>query len=144
MIDEAQSLAERCVAKMLADDAYTAWLGAQLLEIAPGRCVLEMTVRREMTNGFGTCHGGITFALADSALAFASNSRGFVTVAVDLSITYPNPAYDGDRLIAVGQEQVGGARLSFYDVTVTNQKQQVVALFRATVYATRQEHFPHE
>ncbi|MFN7964692.1 MAG: hydroxyphenylacetyl-CoA thioesterase PaaI [Acidobacteriota bacterium] len=144
MSDAAQQLAERCVAKLLADDAYTAWLGAELREIAPGRCVLEMTVRREMTNGFGICHGGVTFAFADSALAFACNTRGFVTVAVDLSISYPSPAHTGDRLTAVGQELSGGARLSFYDVTVTNQKQQTVALFRATVYATREEHFPHE
>jgi acyl-CoA thioesterase len=134
--DEEQRRAERLVGTMLARDAFTAWLGAELVAIGPGACTLRMTVRAEMLNGFGVCHGGITFSLADSALAFASNTHGTVTVSVENSITYPAPAGPGDTLTATATEESAGARLAFYRVAVSKDDGTIVGLFRGTVYRT--------
>ena len=88
MSDE-QKLAERVVNGMLAKDAFSEWLGLAVLEIAPRRSTVRMQVRPEMVNGFGVSHGGIIYSLADSALAFACNTHGRVTVAIENSISYP-------------------------------------------------------
>jgi len=136
MTEDPQALAERCVRTMLAGDRFTAWMGMEVLEIAPRRSVVAMTVTAEMVNGFGVCHGGVTFSLADSALAFASNTHGRVTVSIENGIRYPRPARVGDRLTATAEaEQVGG-RIGFYRVTVTNQAGEPVGFFRGTVYST--------
>ncbi len=136
MAEAAQQLAERCVHAMLAEDRYTAWMGMEVVEIAPRRSVVAMTVRPEMTNGFGVCHGGVTFSLADSALAFASNTHGRVTVSIENSIRYPAPAVAGDRLTAVAEAEHVGGRIGYYRVTVTKADGTLVGLFRGTVYAT--------
>ena len=96
MTTPAQALAEAVVHGMLERDAYSRWLGIEVLEIAPGRSTCRMKVRAEMVNGFGVCHGGVTFALADSAFAFAANTNGHVTVAVDANIGFPAPVREGD------------------------------------------------
>lgn len=137
---DAQAIAERVVAGMLATDAFTRWLGAEVLETAAGRSVVRMPVRAEMTNGFGTCHGGVTFALADSAFAFACNTRGTICVALDVAVSYPNPARVGDVLTAVAEAEAEPRRVGFYRVTVTNQRGEPVALFRGTAYDTRRPH----
>jgi acyl-CoA thioesterase len=139
-----QHLAERVVRKMLERDAFSAWLGLELLEVRPRYAAVRMVVRPEMMNGFGVCHGGVTFALADSAFAFASNTHGRVTVSIDNSITYPAAACTGDVLTAVAAEEGAANRIAFYAVRVTNQKEAVVALFRGTVYRTNREHFNGE
>jgi acyl-CoA thioesterase len=136
-----QRLAERVVKKMLERDAFSAWLGLELLEVRPRYAAVRMTVRPDMMNGFGVCHGGVTFALADSAFAFASNTHGRVTVSIDNSITYPAAVSTGDVLIAVATEESAASRLAFYGVRVTNQDGSVVALFRGTVYRTQRGHF---
>ena len=133
---EEQRRAERLVGAMLARDAFTAWLGIELVAIAPGACTVRMRVRPEMLNGFGVCHGGVTFSLADSALAFASNTHGTVTVSVENSITYPAPVRAGDTLTATAAEESGTARLAFYRVAVTKGDGTTVGLFRGTVYRT--------
>ncbi len=140
MSDEAQTLAERVVGGMLDADAFTRWLGAEVLETAPRRSVVRMRVRDEMVNGFGTCHGGVTFALADSAFAFACNTGGTVCVALDVAVSYPNPARAGDVLTAVAEAELAPRRVGFYRVTVTNQQGEPVALFRGTAYDTRRPH----
>jgi acyl-CoA thioesterase len=137
--DDAQARAERLVAAMLGKDAFTAWLGAELVDVGPDACTLRMAVREEMLNGFGVCHGGITFSLADSALAFASNTHGRVTVSVDTAITYPAAVRRGDTLTAVAAREGASNRLAFYRVTVRNQDGETVALFRGTVYRTDRE-----
>jgi acyl-CoA thioesterase len=139
-----QRLAERVVRTMLERDAFSAWLGLELLEVRPRYAAVRMVVRADMMNGFGVCHGGVTFALADSAFAFASNTNGRVTVSIDNSITYPAAVTTGDVLTAVATEQSAANRIAFYDVRVTNQKAAVVALFRGTVYRTNREHFDGE
>jgi len=136
----AQELAERVVNGMLAKDAFSQWLGIEALEIAPRRSTLRMTVRPEMVNGFGVAHGGIAYSLADSALAFACNTHGTVTVALDNSISYPAPVMVGDVLTAVSSEEASTNRLQFHRITITDQNDVVVAVFRGTVYDTRKDH----
>jgi len=135
-----QALAERVVAAMLAQDAFSQWLGITLLEVGPGFARIGMTVRDDMVNGFGVCHGGVTFSLADSALAFASNTNGRVTVSIDNSITYPAPIHIGDVLTAHAEQESASKRLAFYRVVV-RRDHEAVALFRGTVYRTDKDHF---
>jgi acyl-CoA thioesterase len=138
--DERQELAERVVADMLAHDAFSRWLGVELVEVRPRAATVRMMVRAEMTNGFGVCHGGVTFALADSALAFASNTHGRVTMSIENSITYPAAVSVGDVLLAAAVEEAASARVAYYRVTVTRQDLSTVALFRGTVYRTKRPH----
>ena len=139
-MSDAQRLAEDVVQGMVREDAFSRWLGIELVEIAPRRCVVRMKVRAEMVNGFGVSHGGIAYSLADSALAFASNTNGNVTVAIDNAIAYPRPVRVGDVLTAEAIEESFTNRLGFYRVAVTNQDSVVVATFRGTVYRTERPH----
>jgi acyl-CoA thioesterase len=134
--DSPQERAGRLVATMLAGDAFSRWLGIELVALQPGGCTVRMAVRPDMLNGFGVCHGGVTFSLADSALAFASNTHGRVTMSVENSISYPASVAAGEVLTAVAEEESAGNRLAFYSVTVRKQDHTVVALFRGTVYRT--------
>ena len=138
-----RGLAERVVAQMMSKDAFSRWLGIEVLEARPRGSTIRMRVRPEMVNGFGVAHGGIVFSLADSALAFASNTHGRVTLAVENNISYPAPINVGDVLTADAVEESGTNRLAFYRVTVTNDRQAIVALFKGTVYKTNQDHFPN-
>jgi acyl-CoA thioesterase len=97
-----------------------------------------------MVNGFNVSHGGIAFSLADSAFAFACNTHGNVTVAVDNSITYPAAVHAGDVLTAVATEESASRRLGYYRVDVRNQRGEVVALFRGTAYRTSRPILPPE
>jgi acyl-CoA thioesterase len=139
-MSEEQQLAERVVRGMLAKDAFSQWLGVEATEIAPRRSVVRMTVRAEMVNGFGVSHGGIVYSVADSALAFAANTNGHVTVAIENSISYPNPVNVGDTLIAVAEEESFTNRLGYFRVTVRNQNGVLVAIFRGAVYKTKRPH----
>ena len=142
--DDAQQLAERVVAEMLEHDAFSRWLGLEVTSVGPNAATVRMTVRPEMVNGFGACHGGIAFSLADSALAFASNTHGRVTVSVENSIRYPAPIAPGDVLTATAVQETAGRRLAFFNVTVTRHGGDVVGLFRGTVYRTSREIFPDD
>ena len=135
-----QALAERVVASMMASDAFSQWLGIEVVEVAPRRSTCRMTVREEMVNGLGVTHGGIEFSLADSAFAFACNTHGKVTVSIENSVTYPAPIRSGDVLTAVAQEEASSGRLSYYRSEVTNQRGEVVALFRGTAFKTNRDH----
>jgi acyl-CoA thioesterase len=138
--EHAQARAERIVAGMRARDEFSRWLGLEVVELAPARCRCRMRIRPEMANGFGVAHGGVVFALADSALAFASNTHGRVTLSIENGISYPAPSRPGDTLDALATEESAGGRIAFYRVLVTNQKGDPVALFRGTVYRTSDEH----
>ncbi|HEX8943958.1 MAG TPA: hotdog fold thioesterase [Gemmatimonadaceae bacterium] len=140
-VDE-QILADRVVSAMMAKDAFSRWLGIELVEVRPRGVTATLTVRNDMLNGFGVCHGGVTFSLADSALAFASNTHGRLTVSIENSITYPARIVEGDVLTAVAEEEGATNRLGFYRVTV-RRAEDIVALFRGTVYKTSQEFFPN-
>jgi len=93
-----------------------------------------------MTNGFGVCHGGITFSFADSALAFASNSRGSISLALENNINFTKKVSVGDTLIAETKELQNGRTIGVYKVRVTNQNEELVAEFRGTVYRTGEKH----
>lgn len=136
----AQQLAEAVVGEMLAGDAFSRWLGVEVVALAPRTATLRMTVRADMLNGFGVCHGGVTFSLADSALAFASNTHGRVTMSVENAIGYPAPARQGDVLTARAAEESASGPLAFYRVNVTRADGSAIAHFRGTVYRTRREH----
>jgi acyl-CoA thioesterase len=135
-----QQLAEQVVRGMLARDEFSRWLGIEALEIAPRRSVVRMTVRAEMVNGFGVAHGGIAYSLADTALAFACNTHGMVTVAIENGIGYPAKVETGDVLTATAEEDSTTNKLMFYRVLVRNQQNAVVATFRGTVYKTQKAH----
>jgi acyl-CoA thioesterase len=139
-VSDAQRLAERVVRGMLDRDAFSEWLGVEVLETAPARSTVRMTVRSDMVNGFGVSHGGIAYSLADSALAFAANTHGLVTVAIENSISYPKAARVGDVLTAVAEEEGTTNKLGFYRVVVRNQRQEIVSTFRGTVYKTERQH----
>jgi acyl-CoA thioesterase len=136
-----QRLAERVVSAMMAKDAYSQWLGMVVVEVRPRAATVRMTVRADMVNGFGVCHGGVPFALADSALAFASNTQGRVTVSIENTITYPRRISVGDVLTASAEQESATNRLGFFRVTV-RRADEIVALFRGTVYDTKQAFFP--
>lgn len=131
-----KSLSERVVDRMYDHDAFSQWLGIERLEVAAGRCVLRMTVREEMTNGFAIAHGGITYSLADSALAFASNGHGRMAVSVETSISHTVSLKAGDVITAVADEIALTDKIGIYHVTVTDQEGRKVAFFKGTVYRT--------
>src|SRR5205823_5117279 len=139
--DDEQALAERIVSAMFAKDAFSRWLGIELVDVRPRAASVRMTVRDEMVNGFGVCHGGVAFSLADSALAFASNTHGQVTVSIENAITYPRAISAGDVLVASAEEESASNRLAFYRVTVRRAGDEIVALFRGTVYRTPKPFF---
>jgi acyl-CoA thioesterase len=128
------------VRHMLAHDVFSRWLGVEILHLEPARVTLRMAVRQDMTNGFGVCHGGVTFAFADSALAFASNTGGKVTVSIENSMTYPAAVRVGDLLLAEAEREASSQRLAYYRVRVTRGDGAVVALLRGTVFQTDREH----
>lgn len=139
-----QALAQRVVAHMLEHDAFSRWLGLEVTHVAPNAATVRMTVRPEMVNGFGVCHGGIAFSLADSALAFASNTHGRLTVSIENSIRYPAPIMPGDVLTATAVELSASRRLAYFDVSVRKGDGDVVGLFKGTVYRTSRDHFADE
>ena len=114
---------------MWADDEASRGLGMALVAVTPGRATVQMPVRADMTNGHGICHGGFTFALADSAFAFACNSHNVRTVAVACDIAYLAPVREGDVLVAEAVERQLAGRNGIYDVTV-RVGDVVVAEFR--------------
>jgi acyl-CoA thioesterase len=117
-VRDAQAVADFCAAAMWADDHASRALGMRIDRIGPGSAELSMTVTREMTNGHGTAHGGYIFALADSAFAFACNSRGPRAVAAQCHVAYLRPGRTGERLVATAVEVVREGRSSIYDVHV--------------------------
>ena len=139
-----QRLAERVTAEMMSRDLFSQWLGIAIIEIKPRAATVRMTVREEMVNGFGVCHGGVTFSLADSALAFACNTHGRVTMSIENSIRYPATVRVGDVLTAQAEEDGASNRLAFFAVTVRNQRGESVGLFRGTVYRTKRDFFANE
>jgi acyl-CoA thioesterase len=124
---------------MYENDAFSKWLGIELINISRGYAKIKMTVREEMTNGFKIAHGGITYSLADSAFAFASNSWGEQAVSIETSISHTKPVQIDDVLTAETSMKNKSKRLAIYNVTVTNQDEKVVALFKGTVFHTGKE-----
>ncbi len=124
------------VAHMMQHDLFSQWLGIEVLEIKDGYSKIKMSVRKEMINGFGIVHGGIAFSLADSAFAFACNNRNVLSVALDTSINFIKPVHVDDTLTAEAKELHNGKSTGLYHITIANQKEHVVAVFKGTCYRT--------
>lgn len=129
-------LAKQTVAHLLENDLFSKWLGIQVIEIKEGYCKIKMTIRKEMVNGFGIVHGGITFSLADSAFAFACNNRNNLSVALDTSINFIKPVHVDDVLIAEAKELHNGKSTGLYQISVSNQNGHLVAVFKGTCFRT--------
>lgn len=124
------------VNKMLETDAFSNWLGISIIELKEGYSKISMTVRAEMLNGLGVVHGGIAFSLGDSAFAFACNNRNNLSLALDTSINFLKPVYINDVLIAEATEIHNGKSTGLYQIKITNQKDQTVAIFKGTCFRT--------
>ncbi len=121
---------------MYADDLASRTLGIEVVVADPGRAVTTMTVREDQCNGLGVCHGGLIFTLADTAMAFATNAGGDRAFATNAEIDFVNPARAGDRLTAECVRIVERGRAGVSDVTVRNQDDVIVAVFRGRTLAT--------
>ncbi|CAN5758024.1 hydroxyphenylacetyl-CoA thioesterase PaaI [soil metagenome] len=131
--------AEDVVTHMMQHDLFSQWLGIEVLDVKDGYSKIQMTVRTEMINGFCIVHGGIAFALSDSAFAFACNNRNVLSVALDTSINFTKPVHVGDILIAEAKELHNGKSTGLYHITVTNQHDHAVALFKGTCFRTNKK-----
>jgi acyl-CoA thioesterase len=131
-----KSLAEKVVGKMMGGDWFSQWLGISVEEISDGKCRLKMKVRKEMLNGFSIAHGGITYSIADSALAFASNSHGRKAVSIETSISHTVALREGDIITAHAEEVSLKEKIAIYNIKVQKEDGEVVALFKGTVYRT--------
>jgi acyl-CoA thioesterase len=126
----AAALAARAAAAMYARDRASQALGMRIIDVGPGWARLVMRVRGDMVNGHGVCHGGMVFALADSAFAFACNSYNEATLAAAASIDYLAAAREGDELTAQAAELWRSRRSGLYEITIANQRGERIALFR--------------
>ena len=124
---------------MMEKDLFSQWLGIERLEEREGYCKLRMEVRGEMCNGFEIAHGGITYSLADSALAFASNSHGRKAVSIETSISHIHSLKPGDILIAIAEEKNCSNRIGIYEVRIEKSNGELVALFKGTVFRKDEE-----
>ena len=124
------------VEKMMQDDRFSQWLGISIVDIQEGYAKIKMTVRPEMLNGLGIVHGGIAFSLADSAFAFACNNRNNLSVALDTNINFIKEVHVGDTLTAEAKEIHNGKQTGVYLITIFNQHEEQVALFKGTCFRT--------
>ena len=136
MNEEIQHKPGDVVAHMMQEDLFSQWLGIEVLEIREGYSRIRMTLRNEMVNGFHVIHGGIAFSLADSAFAFACNNRNNLSLALDTSINFNKTTKPGDVLTAEAKELHNGRSTGLYLITVTNQNDEQVALFKGTCFRT--------
>jgi acyl-CoA thioesterase len=118
---------------MLKEDAFSRKLGMIVINLGLGFCDLKLKISNEMLNGFQIAHGGISYSLADSALAFASNSRGFQCVSIETSISHLKKVKEQDELIAKCKEISRSKKIGLYQVELLNQNNELIAFFKGTV-----------
>ena len=128
------------VKHMLHTDAFSQWLGVEVVEVKEGYSKIKMKVRKEMMNGLNVIHGGIAFSLADSAFAFACNSRNNLSLALETSISFLKPVFIDDELTAEAREIRNGKSTGVYMVDISNQHNQLIALFKGTCFRTGKKH----
>ncbi|HND96557.1 MAG TPA: hydroxyphenylacetyl-CoA thioesterase PaaI [Chitinophagaceae bacterium] len=136
MQTENDLLANKVVDHMMQHDGFSKWLGIEIIEIKEGYSKIKMKIRAEMVNGFGIIHGGIAFSLADSAFAFACNNRNVLSVALDTSINFIKPIHIGDELTAEAKELHNGKSTGLYHISISNQNNHEVAVFKGLCYRT--------
>lgn len=130
--------AEKIPHKMLSQDAFSSWLGIEILEVEKGRCKVAMTVRKEMLNSMNKAHGGISYSLADTAFGFAANTHGKFAVSIETSINHIEALNEGDYLTAESVIEKVGNKLGFNIVEV-KRGDELVALFKGVVYRTSKD-----
>ena len=135
-------LAKKVVDKMISGDDFSKWLSIEVLEITSSFCKLKLKVREEMTNGFKIAHGGITYSLADSCLAFAANADGLQAVTIETSISHTKKVISDDTLTATSKQINKSSKTALYYITITNQNNKEVAHFKGTVFRSEKEWFP--
>ena len=135
---------EKIVDTMYSQDPFSQWLGIERVKISAGYCKLKMIVRKEMLNGFHIAHGGIAYSLADSALAFAANCHGVKSLSVETSISHTESVKAGDALFAKTKEISLSQKIGIYLISIKNQDEKEVALFKGTVHRTTKEWFPED
>ncbi len=135
-MDESIRSPQDILTLMLERDEFSRWLGLEIDEYAIGYCRLHYRITDAMINGLQTVHGGILFSAADSALAFACNSHGLLSVALDANISFTRPARSGDLLTVEAKEVHLGNKIGVYDIRTTNEQGELVALFKGTAYRT--------
>lgn len=133
---EKDVLAKKVVDQMMKDDKFSQWLGLKIFKISEGYSQVSMIIREEMINGFGTVHGGIPFSLADSAFAFACNNRNNLSVALDVTISFMKAVKVGDELTAIAKEIHNGRSTGVYLITIQNQREEQIGLFKGTCFRT--------
>ncbi|AXT63745.1 hotdog fold thioesterase [Aquimarina sp. AD10] len=121
--------------KMLRQDAYSSWLGIEILECEIGRCKVGMTIRKEMLNSMGKAHGGISYSLADTAFGFSANTHGKYAVSIETSINHIEALEEGDYIIAEAVTDITKTKIGFNIVEVKREN-DIVALFKGVVYRT--------
>jgi acyl-CoA thioesterase len=131
-----ENKAREVVDHMMDHDAFSQWLGIEVLHINEGYSKISMTIRKEMVNGFGIVHGGVPFSFADSAFAFACNNRNNLSVALDVTISFMKAVQIGDVLTAEAKEIHNGRSTGVYLITIHNQRDEQVALFKGTCFRT--------
>lgn len=130
--------AQKIVDQMMATDTYSKWLGIEVLEVADGFAKVKMTTRKEMLNGHGVVHGGVSFSLADSAFAFACNTHGQKAVSIETSINHIKPIFEGDELVATAQKESTSRSVGYYMVKVT-RGDELVGLFKGVAFRKQEE-----
>ncbi len=127
------------VDQMFINDPFSRWLGIERMEEKQGKVNLSLTIREEMLNGFGIAHGGIAYALADSALAFSSNSHGKQSLSLETSISHTKPLKKGDTVTTQVEEISLTSKTGIYQIKLFNQNWELVAFFKGTVYRTSKD-----
>lgn len=129
---------EKIVSEMMANDSFSHWLGITVLEVKEGFAKISLKVRDDMLNGHHIAHGGISFSLADSAFAFASNTHGQKAVSIETSINHIKPVMEGDELVATAEKESTSKSLGQYIVRV-HRNSELVALFKGLVFRKEEE-----
>lgn len=124
--------------KMLSQDAFSSWMGIEILECEIGRCKVGMTVRKEMLNSMFKAHGAISYTLADTAFGFAANTHGKYAVSIETSINHIEALDEGDYLVAESVIEKVNTKLGF-NVIEVKRGDELVALFKGVVYRTQKE-----
>ena len=138
-MSDKDKLAAAVFHKMMEKDFCSQWMGIEPIILEEGHCKIKMTVRREMLNGYGIMHGGIAFAFADSAFAFASNSYGRIAVSINGSMSYARSAKEGEVLIAEAKALNVNYKTADFDVNVMNEAGEIYYFFRGTVYRSSKD-----
>lgn len=124
---------------MMENDLFSQWMNVSILSINNGSCILKSTIHKDMLNGFEIAHGGITYSLSDSALAFSSNAYGYQCVSIETSISHIRPVFVNDVLTIECVEIHRGKTIGIYSVNIKNQENELVSKFKGTVNISQKE-----